>query len=541
MPPRLLSGALACSAFLLLATGAHPAPAQTADDVLRFSLRSPTPSARALGMAGGGTAGWADLSAMATNPAGLGYYTSSAFGGGIDVLVANNSSSFRVGSSSSTQVSANESAVRLGNFGGVYKMPTEQGSLVLGASFTQQHAFDRTLNYEGSNQQSSVTDTFLPRSNEYAVDDQGVFFPDDVPSNIIPFIAFEGGAIEFFQGDYDAGQYPFEQAVLPGTETVQEGRVRREGRTSEVNFAGAVEVAPNVMLGASANITTGQYQYQNRLTEFDQGENSDYEVLRGGEFYVGLDQLSFRERFNSEFTGFNLRTGLSADLLSSVRLGLTVETPTWTAVSEDFTDAIVRTDFLDGTSLAYGDDPSEDIGQGTFDYNIQTPWRLGAGVAYENDRLRVSADVEFLDWSNLELDSESFDFPAVNDCIDEEVVCFDDFGAVLNWRGGVEYSFAGGPAVRGGVAHRPDPRSFNFTSANGDTRDRSRTFFSLGISYPVGDQLSLDAGWIQERMDDQFQPYQADTPPNENTPIVPPLIDEDVTRNQVRLGVRYSF
>ena len=183
-------------------------------------------------MAGGGTAGWADLSAMATNPAGLGYYTSSAFGGGLDVLVADNTSSFRVGSGSASGSSINESAVRLGSFGGVYKMPTKQGSLVFGVGFTQQHTFDRTLRYEGTNQQSSITDTFLPRPNEFAVDDQGVFFPDDVPTNIIPFIAFQGGAIEFFQGDFDAGQYPFEQAVLPGTETVQEGRVHREGRTS---------------------------------------------------------------------------------------------------------------------------------------------------------------------------------------------------------------------------------------------------------------------------------------------------------------------
>lgn len=541
MTHRALSGVFVCLAVLLTAVGARPAPAQTADDVLRFSLRSPTPSARALGMAGGGTAGWADLSAMATNPAGLGYYTSSAFSGGLDVLVADNSSSFRVGSGSPSGSSTNESAVRLGSFGGVYKMPTKQGSLVFGVGFTRQHAFDRTLRYEGTNQQSSITDTFLPRPNEFAVDDQGVFFPDDVPTNIIPFIAFQGGAIEFFQGDFDAGQYPFEQAVLPGTEIVQEGRVHREGRTNEINFAGAAEVAPNVMLGVSANIAVGQYQFQNRLTEIDQGENSNYEVLRDGEFFEGLDQLSFQERFESEFTGFNVRTGLSAELTPSVRVGLTVETPTWTAVSEDFTDAIVRTDFLDGTSLAYGNDPNEEIGKGTFDYSIRTPWRLGAGLAYDNDRLRVSADVEFLDWSNLELDSESFNFPEVNDCVSDEVVCFEDFEAVLNWRGGIEYDIAAGPSVRGGIAYRPDPRSFDFTAADGDTRDRSRTFLSLGISYPLGDQLTLDAGWIQERMDDQFQPYQAATPPNENTSIIPPLVDEEVTRNQVRVGFRYSF
>lgn len=512
-----------------------PANAQTADDVLRFSLRSPAPSARSLGLAGGGTVGWADLSAMATNPAGLAFYRTSEFAGGLDVLVADNSSTFQVGSESPFEDDADESAVRLGSFGGVYKVPTRRGSLVLGFGFTQQHTFDRELAYQGENQQSSITDIFLPNLNEFEVDDQGVFFPDDVPSNIIPFIAFQGGAIEFFQGDFDAGRYPFEQAVLPGTAILQEGSVRREGRMNELNFAVAAEVAPNVMLGGSANVAIGRYEFRHQLTEFDQGDNADYEVLRNGEFFRGLDRMSFRERFESDFTGFNLRVGVSADISPTVRVGFTAETPTWTAVTDDFTDAIIRTDFLDGKTLAYGDDPDEDEGEGTFDYNIRTPWRLATGLAYDNDQLRVSADMEFLDWSNLDLDSDTFGFPTENDRID------DDFGVVLNWRGGVEYVLEDGPSFRGGLAYRPDPRDFNFRFANGETHDRARTFLSLGVSYPFGEQLTLDVGWMQERTEDQFQPYPGVTPPNETAPIVPPLVDEDVIRNQVRIGLRYAL
>lgn len=521
---------------LLLCMGAgSPSRGQTADDVLRFSLRSPAPSARALGMGGGGTAGWADLSAMATNPAGLAFYRTSEFAGGLDVLVANNKSAFQVGSADRFDDEADESAVRLGSFGGVYKVPTRRGSLVLGFGFTQQHAFDRELTYRGDNQRSSITDIFLPNANEFEVDDQGVLFPEDVPSNIIPFIAFQGGAIEFFQGDFDAGRYPFEQAVLPGTPIVQEGTVRREGRMNELNFAAAAEVAPNVVVGGAANVTLGRYQFHHELTEFDQGDNANYEVLRNGEFYQGLDQMSFRERFESNFTGFNLRVGLSADVSPAIRVGLTAETPTWNSVREDFTDAIIQTRFLDGKTLAYGDDPSEDVGQGTFDYDVRTPWRLGAGLAYDNDRLRVSADLEFLDWSNLELDSDTFGFPTENDRIQ------DDYGVVLNWRGGVEYALDDGPSFRGGIAFRPDPRDSNISFANGETHDRSRTFLSLGVSYPFGEQLTVDVGWVQERTEDQFQPYPGITPPNETAPIVPPLVDETVTRNQVRIGFRYSL
>jgi len=297
------------------------------------------------------------------------------------------------------------------------------------------------------------------------------------------------------------------------------------------------------MAGATANVTFGRYFFENEVEEIDAfNENAGYEVdgdLDGVSDRFGLDTVTFRENFESDLTGFNLRMGLSADLTPNVRLGLMAETPTWTSVTEDFTDAFVRTTFTDGAPLAYGDDPDEDEAKGTFDYSVRTPWRYGAGLAYDNDRLRITADVEFVNWKTLELDSESFDFPIANETIE------DDFRAVFNWRGGVEYQFDGGLTARGGAGYRPDPRSFEITTLGGDTEDRSRTFFSLGLSYPFSDQLILDAGWMQERTQDQFQPYPQPDPSLIQNGIVegtpPPIIDEDVVRNQFQVGIRYQF
>lgn len=534
LPPSLLAVPLV--GLLLSLFLATPLHAQTADDVLRFSLREPATSARALGLGGAGTAGWADLNALQTNPAGLGYYTTSEVAGGLNVLAATDASTYQVGADAPLFEQDNtESAVYPGPLSIAYKVPTQRGSLVFGLGYTQTSFFDRTLSYNGENESSSITDTFLPRNNEYEVDEEGMFFPDDIPSNIIPFIAFQGGAIEFFQEDYDEGFYPFEQAVLPGTPIRQEGLVQREGRLNEMNFSGAVEAAPNVMIGGSANIIFGRYFFEHRLTEIDQGDNADYEVLRNGQFYTGLDRMTFRERFESNLSGINLRLGVSANAIPHVRIGFTAETPSWLSVEEDFTDAIIRTDFLDGGSLAYGDDPNEEEGQGSFDYNITTPWRLGAGLAFDLEPLRITADVEFMDWSNLSLDSNSFDFPTENDIIDQ------DFGPVFNWRGGLEYQLAFGPTLRGGAAYRPDPRQYDVTFADGETYDRSRLFFSAGASIPFGEQFAVDLGWMQERTKDQFVPYSSITPPNEADPIAVPFVDEDVMRNQVSVNLRYSF
>ncbi|MFB6230423.1 MAG: OmpP1/FadL family transporter [Salinibacter sp.] len=516
---------------------------QTANDALRFSLRTPAPSARALGLSGGSTAGWADLSAMISNPAGLGYYTTSEITGNLNLLLTNDASTFQAAADAPTfRQEERASFTSLGSLAGVYKLPTEQGSLVFGFGYTRTQPFGRTLSYGGRNGSSSITDTFLPTNerpnDEYAVDSLGVFFPDDVAGNIIPFIAYQGGAIEFFRSDYDAGEYPFEQAAL-FLPIRQEGTVEREGRMNEINVSGAVEAAKNLMLGVSANLVTGQYQFKHELTEIDQGQNENYEVLRNGQLYSGLDRMTFRERFTSKFTGFNLRLGLSATAVSNVRVGFTAETPTWISVAEDFTDAVIRTEFLDGQSLAYGDDPDEDVGKGTFDYRITTPWRLSAGVAFDNDHLRIDAGVEFIDWSNLSLDSNTFGFPAENERIE------DSFGYVFNFRGGIEYSIENGPTMRAGAAYRPDPREYDLTFANGETPDRTRIFFSAGLSYPLSDQMTVDVGWMQERSHNQFLPYTFGEP--EGTPLsnpdeIPiPFVDEEVVRNQFQVGLRYRF
>jgi opacity protein-like surface antigen len=487
-------------------------------------------------------AGWADLSAMTSNPSGLGYYNTSEVTGGLNLLVADDASTFQAAPDNPTFSQEGEtSSLNLGSLAGVYNVPTEQGSLVFGVGYTRSQTFDRTLSYGGRNDSSSITDTFLPTNTEYEVDSLGVLFPDDVPSNIIPFIAYQSGAIEFREDwfkDPDIA-YPFDQAVLAGTSIQQNGTVQREGQMNEVNFAGAIEASKNLMLGASANITTGEYRFEHELTEIDQGENENYEVIRNGRVYRGLDQMRFRERFESTFTGFNLRVGLSTTVISNVRLGLTAETPTWTSVTENFTDAIIRTDFRDGQSLAYGDDPEEDVGRGTFDYQITTPWRLGAGLALKSDHFRANASVEFVDWSNLKLDSNSFDFPGANDRIDRS------FGYVFNWRGGVEYTSESGLALRGGMAYRPDPRQYDFTAANEESYERSRTFYSLGVSYPLSDQITMDVGLMQTRRRDQFAPYELT---EEGTPsflnpdeISTPLVDEEVTRHQIQIDLRYRF
>lgn len=538
-PHRFASSFFLSLLGVLLATGLMTSPilAQTADQAYRFGTRSPGVGTRALGMGGAGIAGRSGPSTLYTNPAGLGYYTTSEVSGGLNTLLSQDESTYQIFTDGpSSERTGETSSVQLGNLTGVYSAETSQGSLVFALGFNRVTTFDRRLQYEGMNSASSITDTFLPTEAEYEVTSERInVFP------VVPFVAFQAGAIEFFESRFqdEDTDYPFLQAVAPGRQIQQSGSVTREGNMNEWNFAGAVEIAPDVMIGLSANLSSGQYDFEHELNETvppDAGIDTVYTVpLENGQLEDPQGVL-FRSRFSSEFTGFSLRGGLSAGLIDNVRFGFSFETPTWYSVSEEFTDAFIRTTFANG-SLTYGDDANEDAARGQFDYRLNTPWRLGVGLSYNSDPLLVTADVEFVDWSQTSLSSDDRDFAIerTNEALEES------YGYVFNWRGGVEYRLENGLRLRVGGAYRPDGRNFTLSFADGNTEDRSRLFLSAGAGFNLSERFTVNLAWMQERTKDQFVPYPSVTPPTGSQPAPNPIVDETVVRNQIQVGATYQF
>lgn len=529
--PRLRGKWMLLLALLMI--GIVPsASAQTADDALRFSERQPATGARMMGFAGAGIAGIGDYGALFTNPAGLGYFQASQVGGAFSVLRAQDDARYQVGNESPVFSDQMVSNYGLGNAALVYKFPTARGSLVFGGGFNQTSTFERTLDYAGQNSFNSITDTFLPYEGNFSVGSgRDVSFDFD-----LPLTAFNAGAIEFFRGLYDDGEYPFLQAVAPGTTIEQRDEVIEEGRLTEASFGSAFEAAPGVMVGASVNIAFGTYRFSRFYRELDiNNENTPdlYSVLVDGTEFRGFDELVVEEDIESDLTGVNLRGGLSAELTSNVRGGFVIETPTWYTINETFGTS-VTTFFDTGQSLSDGStDGSE------FDYEVRTPWRIGGGLSYNGSNLMLSGDVELVDWTQLELRADNADFSDANRRIR-------DFKAVVNTRVGAEY-WVGDLALRGGFAYQPDPRDVEIQLPDDETTDRSKTFYSAGVGYRFSDQLRLNIAWMQERFDDQYRPYDSIQVPGEfdenGDPIFieAPFVDEEIIRSRVLIGLTYSF
>ncbi|MEM8487985.1 MAG: outer membrane protein transport protein [Bacteroidota bacterium] len=511
-------------AGLLLLVPAQSLLAQSAEDALLFTQRLPATGARSIGLAGAGRAGLADYSAFYTNPAGLGFLRTSQVSGALSFLSATNDAQVNFPNSSEffTEELTDQS---LGNFAGAFKVPTNQGSLVIGGAFNQTNSFERTLSFAGLVNSGSITDVLLPFDDEFeVVEENGSFFPAFFSD--LPEIAYLGGAIEFLPENVGTGDGLFYQAVNPGSTIEQASDVFQEGRMKDFSFGGAFEAARGVMVGAALNFNVGSYEFQSVFDEFDiNNENTEdlYIVLDGDNELRGFDLVTYEERFISDLVGANLRLGVSAMANKDLRVGITLESPTFYRVDERF-DTIISTEFDNGAFLSYGG-LSGDVGRGTFEYDITTPWRFGAGLAYEVSGLTIMGDIEFVDWTQLELDAnvDRDLFNSINRTIRN------DFQAVINTRIAGEFSI-NNLMLRAGYAFQPDPIDTRLTGTDGSSVNRDKAYLSAGLGYKFSEKFVIDVGWMQERQDDLYAPDFVDY-----------VVNEEVTRSFFVVGMSVLF
>lgn len=526
--PRLcLPAFVAALAVALVAPFAapHAAHAQTGEDALRFAYRSPALGARMLALGGAAHGGVADAYALYSNPAGLGYFTSSAVSGGLTSLSATDDGLYNAPGFTQS-VGHDVTDTGLDHLAYIAKAPTVRGSLVFGASFGRVNTFDRELRYQGENGANSITDYFLPLPGEFEVDvemqnGQPVYFPTFFRP--LSLIAFETFAIDLDVDAYEQGvAQPFFPAVTAGT-VLQTGRVNEAGSVRELAFGGAFEAAPGIMVGLSGNVNVGGYSFLRSFQETDFNDDND-----GGGGTVDFDALEYVERLDADLVGIHLRGGFAAAVTRDLRLGVTIETPTYLSVNESYGTRLT-TEFDNGDLFVYGDDASEDALAGEFEYELLTPWRLGAGLVFERGDAMLLADAEFVDWSQLEFrsDVDELYFDEQNQRIR------DTFDPVVNLRLGVEYG-VGPAALRVGAAFQPDPRTDDplLVGTAADV-ERDRTFLSAGLGFRASDTFRIDFGWQQERYDDRYLPYdEVDGAP---------VVDESVVRNRFVLGLTVGF
>ncbi len=505
--------------------------AQTVSDAFRYSQRDVGSGARAIGLAGVGAAGIDDISALVSNPAGLGFYKASEVMGSLALGSTTVNANYLVGDAG---FSRDETAgtVRIGNAAFVSRAPTVRGSLVFAAAYNQTASFDRTLAFRGETNQSSISASFLPFDDEISIDADGNL---SIISDPV-FTAFRGGLIEYLPENIGTDQALFYEAVAPGTLIEQRSEVQERGAMHEISFGGAIEAAPGIMIGAGANLTVGRYELERRFEERDINDANgpdDYIVLLDdGSELRGFDRSTFDVGLTSDMLGINGRFGVAIQPQGSpLRVGLSAETPTYLSINEDFFTR-VSTEFDQGGSLEFTD-RDEDTIPNDFEYALVTPWRVSGGVAYSAGPLYASIDVEWMDWGTMYFDDinggASATFRALNDEIS------DRYDQVYNVRLGGEFTHQQF-SVRAGLAFEQDPIANNsdvFDDGDETDLDRARTTASFGTSFDLGNRATLDLGYSYTQFDDSNIPYF--------DPAASPFVNEDVQRSRFLIGIRVGI
>ena len=465
--------------------------AQYAEDVLRLSTFNVGIGARSSGMGNTAVGVADDYSSLFTNPAGLALVRSFEFSAGLSNAGYSNDATFF-----GNTMNATNRVTNLNNFGLLYPVPTARGSLSFAFGFARVANYSSSTSFKGFNPGSSIVESLTPDVNLNSMSDAD---RKNLLDNNFPF--------QTFLSDTLGGR------IYPNvTDSVQqEGSVVEGGGLNSWSFGGAVEIAKGLTLGVGVNILSGSYTYDRLYTETDSR----------GVYHYGppfdLNKLTYESTIRSDISGYNVLIGLIYRKQGAYKLGLTVRTPTYYDISEDFAD--VGKSWFDNGDYYSLESP------GSTKYSVKTPFVFSGGLSVQaTDWLLLAGDAEYTDWTQMQFTNDN------PDLISENRVIRDTYRATTNMRGGAEiYLMRFGIRLRGGIVYNPSPYK-------GDPTSRDQKYYTAGIGGAVDENVFLNASLTMGKWDtlrDNYYLSGLSTPPSRTA--------EAVTTNTINVTLSYRF
>jgi len=484
---RFVLGRVIAMVTLATLLGADSLRAQFAEDVLRFSTFNVGIGARSAAM-GNTSVGIADdFSSLFTNPAGLTSLRSFEFSVGLSNAGYNNDATFF-----GMKTNATDRVTNLNNFGLVYPVPTKRGSLSFAFGFARMANFGTTASFSGFNASSSIVESLTPdvNLNGMPADDRKRLLDGNIPFQIFLADSFRG-------------------RLYPNvTDSVQQyGSVRESGGINSWSFGGAVEISRGLSLGVGISIYSGSYGYDRLFTESDSRNVYRYAAP------FDLTRFRYESTINSDLSGYNVLVGLMYRKQGKFKLGLTVRTPTYYKISEDFVDV--------GNSWFDNGDHFEARNPGSTSYEIQTPYIFTAGGSIQaTDWLLLAGDAELTDWTQMEFNTNNADL------VEENRVIRSIFRSTTALRGGAEVTlFDLGIRLRGGIVYNPSPYK-------DDPSDFDQKYYTAGVGAAIDENVSLTASvafgmWKTFR--DNYYLYGLDAPSRTSESVGTSLVNVTLT------------
>lgn len=450
--------------FALLLLTAVSTHGQNQSDALRYSYLNYGGTARFMSMGGAFGALGGDISALSTNPAGIGIFRGSEFTVTPSLNYSKVSSMYYGLSDEDIKYSFN-----LKNIGFIFTVPLQGGieepgmkSLNFGFGLIQHNNFNNRMVAEGFNNESSLMTHFLNQAiSEGSIDRLDPFTTSLAYDTWL--LGTEESTGEFFVDMPDGNvKQRMEKNTSGG---IRELVLTMGGNYNDIAYFGATVGIPSV-------------RYEESFTFIEQDTK---------ELNAEFNSLEYNQYLYTSGTGFNVKLGAIFRIADIVRLGAAVHTPTFYRMEDEYHNSM-RSD------LNFDDYPNEaESPKGFFEYEINTPLRaLGsAGVVIGNLGI-LSVDYEFTDYSSMRLRSNDYHFS------DENRAIKNDFKEQHGIRVGGELRLS--PVfLRGGYAMYTSPYT-------GGLEDLAKTAISAGIG--IRDRgYFLDFAYVYNLYSEDFYPY----------------------------------
>jgi len=387
------------------------AQGQYVSDALKYTQNFPAITARSLGMGGAFTSLGGDVSAALYNPAGLGLYRKSE-------LMVTPALSF---STTTADYLGNKNEdgrtqFNLGSFGYVGNFNTNKdkglvsGSLAL--VYVRENNFNNKSFIRGNNANSSLADYFMSNA-------EGLF-----PDELDPFyerLAFDSYVIDTAPGFPTSYQTP---VFLP----VDQKKIIEASRgIGQWSIAMGLNFSNVVYLGAGFGIHQLQFDKTTVHSEFDNNPAHDF------------SQFAFTEDLNVDGVAYSANLGMIVRLFKIMRVGGSVQFPTSYKIQEYYYNTLYSQFKNNDNYTAIPTDINGDaIPGGTFEYKLHVPLKAQGGVSVQIGTMGIiSADVEFVNYDNLELNETDYSTDWSLDNDDIQTI----YKSVVNFKAGGEVRF----------------------------------------------------------------------------------------------------
>lgn len=465
--------------FCLFTSGTAVAQSGYFEDAYRFSKTAPAGSARIMGVGGTQWSLGGDVSNLAGNPAGLGFFRSSEASLSLGYELWSTDASYL--DQTKTFRSSDVSLPNLSFVGANPKGALENGAFKGGAwGFSVQRIanFSNEFGYYSDKLgESSILDFYLDDSfgiPESQIENRGLTGLAYQTYQINPITVDANGKPITNPREYDSFVLglPF-----------QDENVRQEGSASQLNFGYGANFNHKLFLGASLGIRTLEFSSIKQYNE----EFGNEPLLNS----------SLNESLFINGTGANLNLGLIYKPIDYVNLGFVLQTPTWFAMNEEYEASMTANydnyyfapeDKTLGTETAFSDIFLSN-------YGLITPFKVGGGATvFLGKHGFISADLDWVDYSAARLSSRDF-----NEGPDNQVIQ-DLYSSTVNYRFGAEGKLENW-RIRAGYAHLGDPFLDN-SEFNQSTQQISG---GIGIQF---DALKVDFSLVNQNFNSLYRSYK---------------------------------